>query len=416
MSDAVAGHRIGQPSPLIFHLAAALTAYAQALLAAPRADSPTFPWSPDLAPAARRLGSDLDQMEVAQEIGRRLQATVAGLEMWQRHSYRRRLADPPVLWQAGAARLLDYGQVPEAADHAGMAVLVVPSLINRAYILDLAPGRSMLRWMAAAGFRPLLLDWGAPGQDEAAFALEDYGNARLLPALEYARALVGGPVPVLGYCMGGTLAAGLAARLGPEAVRGLVTIGAPWDFASDEGLAGGLRALVRSSGDREAEALLAGFGQTFGLIPVPVFQILFALINPLQAALKFQRLATLDPDGPSARLFVALEDWLADGVPMAPATARDLLIGWHVRNETARGRWRFLGGTVEPEAIEMPMMSFCGQADSIAPPSLAEALPSAVPGARLVRPGTGHVGMVVGGQARGAVWRPMAEFLSAGNG
>ena len=64
----------------------------------------------------------------------------------------------------------------------------------------------------------------------------------------------------------------------------------------------------------------------------------------------------------------------------------------------------------------MPMMSFCGQADSIPPPSLAEALPSAVPGARLVRPGTGHVGMVVGGQARGAVWRPMAEFLSAGNG
>ncbi len=416
MSDRAAGYRIGQPSPLIFHLAAALTAYAQALLAAPRADSPTFPWNAELAEAARSLGPGLDQMEIAHEIGRRMQATVNGLEAWQRHPYRRRLADPPVLWQAGAARLLDYGQVPEAADRNGTAVLVVPSLINRAYILDLAPGRSMLRWMAAAGFRPLLLDWGVPGPEEAGFALEDYGHARLLPAIEHARTLAGGPLPVLGYCMGGTLAAGLAARLGPAMVRSLVTIGAPWDFASDEGLAGGLRALVRSSGDREAEALLAGFGETFGFIPVPVFQLLFALINPLQAALKFQRLATLDPAGPAARLFVALEDWLADGVPMAPATARDLLIGWHVRNETARGHWQFLGGTVEPGAIDMPVLSFCGRADSIAPPSLAEALPSAVPGARLVRPATGHVGMVVGGQARAAVWRPMAEFLNAGNG
>ena len=52
------------------------------------------------------------------------------------------------------------------------------------------------------------------------------------------------------------------------------------------------------------------------MVPVSLFQFLFTLVNPLQAALKFQKLARLDPDGPAARLFVALEDWLADGVAM----------------------------------------------------------------------------------------------------
>lgn len=416
VTDRPAPHRVGEPSPLIFHLSAALAAYSQALLAAPRADHPHFPWAPELAKPAQELGPDLDRMEIAAEICRRMKATLTGLEIWQRHPYRRRLAEPPVIWRAGAARLLDYGRVPEAADPEGMPILVVPSLINRAYILDLAPGRSLLRWMAAAGFRPLLLDWGSPGPEETGFALEDYGRLRLLPALDHVRRVTGQPPRVLGYCMGGTLSVGLAARLGPEAVSGLVTIGAPWDFASDAGLAGGLRTMVRGSGDGGAEALLRGLGETFGLIPVPVFQTLFALINPIQTALKFQRLARLDPDGPSARLFVALEDWLADGVAMAPATARDLLIGWHVHNETALGSWSFLGGTVDPRAIGVPVLNFCGRTDSIAPPPLAEALGTAVPHARLIRPATGHVGMVVGGLARSAVWRPMAEFLRGGYG
>jgi polyhydroxyalkanoate synthase len=141
--------------------------------------------------------------------------------------------------------------------------------------------------------------------------------------------------------------------------------------------------------------------------------MLFAMINPLQAALKFQKLARLDPDGPAARLFVALEDWLADGVPMPSPAAKDLLVGWHIRNLPVTGGWRFLGGPVDPGAIRAPALVFCGEADTIAPPALAHPLGRAIPGARVLRPRTGHVGMVVGSAARAEVWRPLADFLAA---
>ena len=71
----------------------------------------------------------------------------------------------------------------------------------------------MLRWLAAQGLRPLLMDWGSPGAAEAGFDLDRYGAERLAAGARRWRArLAGRPVPVVGYCMGGTLAVGLAAR------------------------------------------------------------------------------------------------------------------------------------------------------------------------------------------------------------
>jgi len=407
-----APHRVGQPSPLVFHLGAALSAYGQALFAAPRADTSDFPWSEDLAAAAAALGPDLDRTEIAAELGARLAATLRGLEAWQTHPWRRPLADPPEIWRAGGARLLDYGAAPEATDPDGPPVLVIPSLINRAYILDLTAERSMLRRLAGRGLRPVLLDWGAPGRAETGFDLDAYGARRLLPALRHLQTMTGRPVSVLGYCMGGTLAAGLAARE-PNGVASLSTIGAPWDFASTDGIAGGFRALIRAQGPHRVETLLDSMGQAFGAVPVSLFQTLFALVNPLQAALKFRRFSALDPDSPAARHFVALEDWLADGVPMAAPAARDLLVDWQIRNVTASGRWAFLGGPVDPSAIRVPSLVFCGRGDSIAPAPLARPLGALIPDATLIEPVTGHVGMIVGSAAPAQVWDPLAAFLAA---
>lgn len=402
-------HRMGEPTPLIFHLSVALSAYGQALLMAPRADSESFPWIPGLGPDRTHF-AHLDQIEIAAEIAARLAATLRGIEVWQSHPYRRTLEDAPAIWSDGCSRLRDFGALPEASRPDGPPVLVVPSLINRPYILDLVEGRSLLRWLAGRGFRPLLMDWGVPGTAEAGFDLDTYGARRLVPALAKAREIAGRPVPVIGYCMGGTLAVGLAARV-PEDVGALIAIGAPWDFSANLGIAGAVRSLIRLRGAERAEALLRSMGEAFGLVPVTFLQTLFAMVNPMQAAMKFQKLARLDPKGPAAQLFVALEDWLADGVPMPPGAATDLLVGWQIRNLTATDGWDFLGGRVDPSRIRAPALVVCGERDSIAPPPLARPLARVLPDAAVRVARTGHVGMIVGSEARGAVWRPLADFL-----
>jgi polyhydroxyalkanoate synthase len=181
----------------------------------------------------------------------------------------------------------------------------VPSLINRAHILDLTADRSLLRALAAAGMRPLLVDWGVPGDLERGFSLTDYIAGRLEQALDRVLAEIGGPVVLLGYCMGGLLAVALALRRRRD-LAGLVCLATPWDFHAERPS----QAKLLGASLNLLEPLLANIGE----LPVDAIQALFAGLDPLQVIRKFVGFAELDPDLQRARLFVAVEDWLNDGV------------------------------------------------------------------------------------------------------
>ncbi|MEM7172116.1 MAG: alpha/beta fold hydrolase, partial [Pseudomonadota bacterium] len=174
---------------------------------------------------------------------------MAAVQCYRDHPFRRQLNEPPVVWQEGSTRLLDYdwekdrcgpGRQGAKQPIAKQPILVVPSLINRSYILDLLPDQSFLRWLAKQGFRPLLVDWDAPGPAEKGFELTDYVAGRLEACLNFVRAdqergphssATRKPV-VLGYCMGGLLALALAQRR-PEDLAGAVFLATPWDFHAD---------------------------------------------------------------------------------------------------------------------------------------------------------------------------------------
>ncbi len=102
-----------------------------------------------LAAEIDALGSDPVKKALDDEIERRAGAYLAGLEAYRRHPFRRGRAVRPVVWRDGTTRLLDYGR-----DGTGPAVLVVPSLINRYYVLDLLPERSFLGHLASHGLIP----------------------------------------------------------------------------------------------------------------------------------------------------------------------------------------------------------------------------------------------------------------------
>jgi polyhydroxyalkanoate synthase len=390
------------PRPLPLHLASAAMLWMSSRAALPLLKNGLLPWRPDLAAAAQSLRQSL-AVVAAEEIAAAVDAELrwrsdnflAGLERYRHHAYRRALADPPVLWQEGSTRLLDYG--PEG----GAPLLVVPSLINRAYILDLAPGKSLLRFLTAQRVRPLLVDWGRPEAVERGFDLTDYIAGRLEAAGE-AAAAVAGPFAVLGYCMGGLLALALAERR-PGLVRALALLACPWDFHAER--AGQARLLGRLMEP------LTGAWTALGELPVDVLQTLFAALDPLLALRKFQRFAALPPASAAERDFVAVEDWLNDGVPLVLPVARECLAGWYGANTPGSGRWRVAGRPVLPQRVAVPSLVVVPAQDRIVPPKTAAALAESLPAAERLTPPLGHIGMVVAREAPTAVWRPLAQWL-----
>jgi poly(3-hydroxyalkanoate) synthetase len=392
------------PRPQLLHLTLAMLRSSASLAGLPNSSSASPCWSAPSwsaeAIAAAAAGRDDGAARLATVL-RQDRALLAGIAAYRRHPWRRDLPDPPTLWREGGSRLLDYAPTAPAD---AIPVLFVPSLINRAYVLDLAPGHSMLRWLAEHGVRPLLLDWGWPGAVERGFTLTDYVAGRLERALTAAGRVAGGPPVLAGYCMGGTLAVAAAARR-PDLVRALVLLAAPWDFHAD----GAERAKQAAASVALLEPAL-GFNAT---LPIDLIQAMFALLDPGAVADKYRAFARLPPDSDRARLFVALEDWLNDGVPMALPAAREALAGWYGANTPAAGQWRIAGLAVNPAAIALPAFVAVPGRDRIVPPASARPLAALIPGAALHEPAAGHIGMAAGSGAERALWQPLRNWIAA---
>jgi hypothetical protein len=345
----------------------------QALQSAPSHDFAAFATRPDLA------------------------LLINGIAAYRRHPWCRDLADPPTIWSEGGARLLDYGTAPD-----GIPVIFVPSLVNRAYVLDLRQGGSMMRWLAANGVRPFLLDWGWPGPLERAFTMTDYLAGRLERALEACLRAAGCRPVLAGYCMGGTMAVAAAQRR-PDLVSGLALLAAPWDFHAPD------KARARSAATilPMIEPVMAA-SRT---MPVDVLQALFALLDPWPVANKYRRFATMDQSSAAAIQFVALEDWLNDGVPLAENVARACLRDWYGDNAPAQGNWVIAGLPVDPRQIRCPTFVAVPRRDRIVPPRSSLPLAALIEGAVLHQPDAGHIGMAAGTRAPALLWEPLLKWL-----
>jgi polyhydroxyalkanoate synthase len=407
--------RLG-PRPLPQHLLTAMLGWTSSLAswriwsAASPASRPPLP--ENLAPLGLDL-ANLDPDDFAAALERetvaRLDRLAAGIVAYRTFPARRQIAPPPVAWREGTTRLLDFSAARgKAKTGKGVqrrpALLVVPSLINRAYVLDLDEDRSLMRFLAGEGFATYLLDWDAPGPTERRFNLGDYIAGRLSRALDaVAEHEPGRPIVMLGYCMGGLLALA-AAQARQRDLAGLVLMATPWDFHAEHPEQGKLVGAMAST----LEPTFAHLGE----MPVDALQALFAGVDPFQIVRKFLSFAELDPESDKAKLFVALEDWLNDGVPLAAPVARECMTGWYGENTPANLRWRVAGEIVDPAKLDLPALVVIPDQDRIVPPASALALAKALPRAERLTPAAGHIGMVVGGSAKPKLWRPLTEWMA----
>jgi polyhydroxyalkanoate synthase len=92
-------------------------------------------------------------------------------------------------------------------------LVIVPPVINKFYVMDLAPGRSMVEYLAGRGLQVFMISWRNPDARHARWDLDTYGQA-VLDAMDAAERITGsGQTALAGACSGGIIAAMVTAHL-----------------------------------------------------------------------------------------------------------------------------------------------------------------------------------------------------------
>ena len=342
--------------------------------------TPQF-FAPQHGPRPLPLFLDMLRSETAAE-PERMRAALAGLAAYQ--TAERVPAPPPMpaLATAGRAALRYYGG-------RGRMVVCVPSLINPPAILDLGEA-SLVRWLAGQGFRVALVDWGTTRIADRDMGLAGHIESLLLPLIEQ----LDEPPVLVGYCLGGTLA---LAAAGATRLAGLATIAAPWRFAG-YGEARGAMLDLWQAARPTAEGL--------GMLPMEALQAGFWRMDPARTVAKYEAFGRMAPDSDAARAFVRLEDWANAGEPLPLAFARDLFDRCIAADLPGSGGWTIRGALATPAHVACPAVEFVSTTDRIVPAATAAGL------ADHRELALGHVGMIVGGRATGALWQPIADWIA----
>ena len=301
------------------------------------------------------------------------------------------------LWRYGTAR----------ASRLSPPLLVVYSLVNRPYLLDLQADRSdLIGSLVALGHSVYLIDWGSPLREDRGLRLEDYvcryigGCVEEISRQTRVRAL-----DLLGVCQGGTFALCYAA-LKPARVRRLVTMVTPVDFGTPgDVLAAYSRALN-----------IDGLVALYGNIPGEFLRVAFASLKPLGNTLgKFVALA--DAGGDAVRLsnYLRMERWIADSPDQAGTAFAEFVQRFYRDNALVLGTLKLNGRKVELGKITMPLLNIYALRDHLVPPASSTALRAHVRSKsfRELAVDSGHIGVYVGARASREVPGAIAAFLGS---
>jgi polyhydroxyalkanoate synthase len=309
-----------------------------------------------------------------------------GIRKYQDHPFARQPHAPEPVYEDGELTLSCYKAGKNAP-----RLLLIPSLINKSYILDLLPEKSFAQWLAGQGIEAWLLDWGRPVDDSEMATLPGLLHERLLPAIRHFTKQKGGRKFVLGYCMGGTLLGAALSEIEDE-VDGVVFLASPWDFhAGDRGLAD--RITIGAPGAMQQI-------MSSGRLPMEWIQSVFAAVNTQRAMDKFMKFADMDNSSSEAELFVAVEDWLNDGLDLPGDVARGCIVEWYGQNRPP-----------EIRKTNLPVLIVASEGDRLVPAASSLALKRYMEHAEVLEPGCGHIGMMTGKMAEKRLWEPLAAWI-----
>jgi len=309
-----------------------------------------------------------------------------------------------VLYSRGTMKLYHYH--PTCDEIYRVPVVFVMSLLSRYYILDLAPGQSFVEYLTDQGFDVYLVDWGIPRDEHKHYRFDDYVDDFLADCLQKVADDCGETeVSLLGYCLGGVLAASYTALQTEQQVKNLICLTTPVDASG--------MTLYKSWADNQTFDIDRLVDQ-LGNIPAELIDGMMQALRPMQRTAGRMKMLDNVTDDKFVEAHYRFERWATDQIPMAGETARQLFKHFLRDNKLIAGEFEVGGRKVKLDDIVVPFMHIAALHDHIVPSAASKPFIDLVGSedkSEIILKG-GHVSLVAGGNAVFRLWPQVSNWLA----
>ena len=263
-----------------------------------------------------------------------------------------------VVFWSEVFELIQYA--PQTDQVWSVPLLMVPPVINKFYIMDIAPGRSMIEYFLRQGMQVFAISWRNPTAEHRTWGFDTYGQA-ILDALDAVQTITNSDRTHLqASCSGGILAAMTAAHLTASGEDDRLASLTLMVTVLDQQKAGFAAAAIDEQAANIAIALSARKGYLDGRSLAEVF----AWLRPTDLIWRYWVNNYVEGKSPAA--FDVLF-WNADTTRMAAALHRDMvMLGVHNALATP-GAVSMLGTPVDLGQLTVDAYVVAGIADHISP-------------------------------------------------
>ena len=263
-----------------------------------------------------------------------------------------------VVFRNDLIELLQY--LPQTEEVHAVPLLASPPWINKYYIMDLAPGRSLIEWAVQHGRTVFAISYRNPDASMSELTMNDYSTLGVRAALDAVSEITGSEtVDILAVCLGGALAAMTAAQLaasGEDRIGTLTLINTLLDY-SEPGLLG---CFVDEGTVSKLERRMAHKGYLDGADMAGTF-------NALRANdLIFSYVASNWLMGKQPPAFDLLT-WNADATRMPAAMHSEYLRSLYIQNQLANGTMELGGQRLDLGTVTSDTYVVAAERDHIVP-------------------------------------------------
>jgi polyhydroxyalkanoate synthase len=292
-----------------------------------------------------------------------------------------------VVYRSELIELIQYS--PQTPNAHAIPLLFCPPWINKFYIMDLAPGKSLIEWAVQHGHTCFAISYRNPDKSMSGLGFRDYLFQGPLDAVRVVRDITGAPaVNTVSVCLGGTLTAiGLAynADRGDDSIRSATFLNTHTDFTQP--------GLLGTFTDEATVVGLEKQMQKTGYLDSATMARTFSALRPND--LIFQYLVNnwlLGNKPPSFDLLA----WNEDSTRMPARMHSEYLRSCYLRNEFSRGEFEIDGNRVDPSHVDIDTYVLAAVDDHVVPWTSGYMTTQLLGGkSRFVLSSSGHIAGIV---------------------